>query len=134
MKKTVLCIITIFVILISVICFVGCNDTTDEGVETPPVSDGNNNAQEPPEEPSYNEILVEKITVSTYGAMLAMENDQTYPGRRYLFTPLYTSDYEIKASVGQNGTFKINEEWQNVDNGLAVVDFRMEKGTEYSFE
>lgn len=47
MKKTVLCIITIFVILISVICFVGCNDTTDEGVETPPVSDGNNNAQEP---------------------------------------------------------------------------------------
>lgn len=134
MKKTFITIVALFIILTSAIYLAACNDTTDEGVETPPASDESNNEQESAEDPSYNEILVEKITVSTYGAMLAMENDQTYPRRRYLFTPRYTSDYEIRARVGQNGTFKISEERQNVDNGLAVVDFRMEKGKEYSLE
>ena len=139
MKKTVLCIITIFVILISVICFVGCNDTTDEGVETPPVSDGNNNAQEPAEvqDPGYSRIEYKLINV--YDTENPF-NDTPIPGvgaedaypreRYYKFMPFYTSDYEIATRIGEKGTITINNTVyeSNGGEGHTKIKLRMEAG------
>ena len=139
MKKTVLCIITIFVILISVICFVGCNDTTDEGVETPPVSDGDNNAQEPDEvqDPGYSRIEYKHIKI--YDTVNPVNDtpipgvgaENAYPRERYFqFMPVYTSDYEIVTSIGETGTVTINGTVyeSNGGEGDTKLKVRMEAG------
>lgn len=142
MKRIAVCLIALFIILTSAIYLAACNDTTDEGVETPPVSDGNNNAQEPPEvqDPGYSRI--EYKSISVYDTLYPFNDtpipgvgaEDAYPRERYfVFIPTYTSDYEILTYIGETGTVKINDETYEANGvqGYTRIKLRMNQGEIY---
>lgn len=142
MKKTFITIVALFIILTSAIYLAACNDTTDEGVETPPASDESNNAQEPTEvqDPGYSRIEYKSITV--YDTVNPVNDtpipgvgaEDAYPRERYfVFIPTYTSDYEILTYIGETGTVKINDEIYEANGvqGYTSIKLRMTQGEVY---